>query len=321
MTDSKRQYLVWVALISGGIIWGGFAKRLDGEGRLSYEPNVACMKGSPYGKVLALAMQGPIDVYFHKGVSHATSEALREDKFSVDEDRGHEGGSVDGREHEHEHAEGCGCGAHDHQDEEVEIAVSSAPLHQRLKKRLLKMAAYANRNTDGQPMTPAHEHYLKSVNEDKLKLAYELDPSNYTNYGNYHLFLSMNDFGKSQRDEEAALSLAYRTLEFCKRDEVDPATWLTAANAAYSVIFHIGANYKKYSEFEARESLFEFDFCMENYEKLLDESVKKGSIVSTERLLEMKTRAKFLIKLRQAQGVYMKRIMSNESDGIPSKKE
>lgn len=301
MNGFKGKWLAGVTLVVGGLLCGGGARQLSADGRLNFEPNVACLKGSPYGKVLALAMQGPIGVYFHKGQSHATSEVLNGEKEV----------SVEGRVEEH--AEGCGCGAHDEdEDDKAGPIVAELPFHVRAKKHLQKMDAYAHRKTDGQPMSEAHERYLQSVNEDKLKLAYELDPSNYTNYGNYHLFLSMNDFGKSQMDQDAAFALATRTIEFCKRDQVDPSSWLTASSAAYDKITHIGRNYKKYTELEARESLFEFDKYFKKHEILLDDSLKKGSIISTIRIHEMQERARYLHKLRIAQGIYMKRMMTHQ---------
>lgn len=276
-----------LALVLGLCVWVGFAFNLKDNGRLEFEANVASFKGSPYGKVLALAMQGPIGLYFHKGESHETSEALKEP---------------------HVHADGSIC-HEDHGNEEAEE--SSPPLshHRRAKDQIKKMAAYAHRNTSSLLLSPEHEKYLQSENEDMLRLAYELDPSNYTNYNNYHLFISMNDFGKSAMNQEAAVALARRTILFCQRETVDPASWLTAASAAYNVITYVGLNYEKLTKKQAKASLFEFDECMKTYEMLLDASQKKSLYIPDARLKEMKSRARFLRKLREAQGIYMKRMM------------
>ena len=304
--NKLSKVVVFTVLVLGLSLWVGLAVVLQDEDRLDFEPNVACLKGSPHGKVIALAMQGPIGLYFHQGESHETAEALDDEHDHVERD---DGRSV-------EHAPGCGCGAHEEEvdDGETGSFLTPSPLHLRAKDQIKKMQAYAHRRTEGQPISAAHEHYLQSVIEDKLKLAYELDPSNYMNYGNYHLFLATSTYGKSDYDDDAAVALARRTLEFCKKDEVDPASWLTAASASYNIITHIGRYYKKYSNSEAKASLSEFDYCLKKYENLLDESNEKGFIVSQERLAEMKERAKFLTKLREAQGVYMKRMMSHPND-------
>ena len=82
------------ALIGGVGLWGGMAKKFNAADELSYTPNVACMKGSPYGKVLGLAMQGPIDFYWHKGKTHQ-DEVLLKDSAS-----------------EQGHGDSCGCPVH-----------------------------------------------------------------------------------------------------------------------------------------------------------------------------------------------------------------
>jgi len=184
------------------------------------------------------------------------------------------------------------------------------PLRELMKKQIRTMGARARRRTDDRPLSRAHIEYLESVTEDKLRLAYELDPTNYTNYGNLHLFLSVN-LGKSKSDFAKAQELALNTLEICKKDQVDPASWLTAASAAYNIIYHIGFYHAQYTVKEAKASLKEFDDCMATYEKLLEEAVQGGRIISEERLVELQERAKYLSKLRHAQGVYMKRMMSH----------
>ena len=82
------------ALIAGAALWGGMAVKFAAEDKLSYEPNVACLKGSPYGKIFALAMQGPIGFYWHEGKTHEHASILADD---------------------HEHHAGCADGCHGHQ--------------------------------------------------------------------------------------------------------------------------------------------------------------------------------------------------------------
>lgn len=314
MNATAKKLAMLTTLLAGVALWGGYAQRFNSEGKFEYEPNVACLKGSPYGKVLALAMQGSIDFYWHKGASHEHSEVLNAEN-------GHHEGCPDGCDHdhasvahdfqvEHEHGEGCGCPGHSGQ---AAVAGEGAdPLRERAKRLIKEMAATAHRRTDNKPLSPAHEKYLQGVTEDKLRLAYELDPSNYTNYGNYHLFIATTNFGKEDADDAAAVALARRTLAYCKQDNVDPASWVTAASAAYNIVFHIGQHYQDFTIPEAKASLAEFDHCVQRYHELLEKAVAEGRIVSETRYREMAERIRYLGKLREAQGVYMKRVMSTK---------
>ena len=337
MNSTLSKLTACSTLLLGVGLWGGMAKKFDAENKLSHEPNVACIKGSPYGKVLALAMQGPIDFYWHKGKTHEDEIILSADQKSGHEHDehcadgcddhgghnhiGHNHGSqeqVQEQEQEQEqvhssqeHAEDCGCEVHG-ADANRMLAAQRDPLHIRAKTQIKKMAAAAHRKTDGKPLSSAHQQYLQGVTEDKLRLAYELDPSNYTNYGNYHLFIATTTYGRSNGDEKAAIGLARRTLEFCKRDQADPASWVTAASAAYNVIYHIGKNHDEYSISEAKASLAEFDHCIREYVKLSQVAIEQGRVLSQQRLEEMDARVKYLAKLRSAQGEYMKRVMTSK---------
>lgn len=306
---------MFLTLIAGVALWGGYAQRFNSEGKFEYEPNVACIKGSPYGKVLALAMQGSIDFYWHKGVSHDHSEVLAAENphhegcaDGCDHDHEHDFKTV--TETQHEHGEDCGCGSHGGQTQVVRQ--EAEPLRERAKNLIKKMAASAHRRTDDRPISPAHEKYIQGVTEDKLRLAYELDPTNYTNYGNLHLFIATTTYGRESANDEKAVKLARKTLELCKRDQVDPASWVTAASAAYNIIYYIGRHHDHFTIPEAKASLAEFDYCIGRYRELLELAVEEGRIVSEDRYNEMTERVRYLSKLREAQGSYMKRVMSTK---------
>lgn len=311
MKPNVNQLAVCCSLVVGAGVWGGMAHKFNAADKLVYEPNIACVKGSPYGKVLALAVQGPIDFYWHNGVTHTDAETFNAESAGTD--------CADGcTDHDHSHdthahaGHGDDCGCPEHGGADVQVAEATKSLQQRAKDQIRKMAATAHRKTDGKPLSPAHQKYLQGVTEDKLRMAYELDPSNYTNYGNLHLFISSTDLGKGEADDHKALKLARKTLEFCKNDTTDPASWLTAASAAYNIVYHIGRYHKDYTIPEAKASLAEFDSCIATFDRLCAEAIEQGRIVSAARLEEMQSRAQYLQKLREAQGVYMKRMMTQE---------
>ena len=323
MPSLKARIVVGSVMTVGLVLWGAFAKKLNNQGRFDYEPNVACIKGSPYGKVVALAMQGSIDFYWHKGTTHEHADALGEDHDHGPGGHTHgPGGHMHGPGgHTHGHGEHShGAGGHDFETVDSEggespkqnrvVVEVKEPLRVRAKEKLRKMAATAHRRTDNKPLSRAHVQYIQDVTEDKLKLAYELDPSNYANYGNYHLFIATTSFGREAYNDAAAVKLARKTLNYCKQDNIDPASWVTAASAAYNIIYHIGRYHEHFSVAEAKASLAEFDYCIRRYNQLLGVAVKEERILSEIRYNEMSDRVRYLSMLRQAQGEYMKRMMS-----------
>src|SRR5690606_3062135 len=66
----------------------------------------------------------------------------------------------------------------------------------------------ASERTNPRPRTPAHTFYLRRQAEDKLRIAYELDPSNYANYNSYHLFLTEPQVGTRPTANADVLALA-----------------------------------------------------------------------------------------------------------------
>lgn len=313
MNKNTYRLITGSSLLIGMGLWVGLSVHFDSEDKLSYEPNPVTVKGSPYGKVLALAMQGPIDIYWHSGQSHEHAEALNVEHEHQDgtshshADHAHDHG------HDHPHEPALEVASESTTDESRELAEKKhKPLHTRAKEKLKLMEATGHRKTDGSPISPAHRKYLQSVTEDKLVLAYELDPTNYTNYGNLHLFVATTTFGKSPADDNKAVALAEKTLVACKSDTTDPASWVTAMSAAYNIIYHIGQYHEAFTVVEAKASLKEFDDSFAKYEELLDDAVANGRIVSVARLEELNERVRYMKKLRYAQGVYMKRMMATK---------
>ena len=289
MNSKLSKPVICAAILMGAVLWIGMASKFKSEQKLSYEPNVACIKGSPYGKIFALAIQGPIDVYWHEGENHQHSAINR-----------------------HHHHDGCsdGCQGHHHGSEAAVEFNQEGETLQSLKDNLKRLEAATFQRNNSKPLAPIHKQHLQDVIEDKLHLAYKLDPANYANYGNYHLYLSTSNLGREEANDAAALALAEQTLMVCKKDKVDPASWVTAASAAYNVAYYIAQNHQTHNVTEAKASLAEFDHCIDQYEILLRQALDDGHAIPTVRVQEMNTRVRQLMKLRQALGVHMKRLMS-----------
>ena len=305
-------------LIVGAGLWVTTAKDLDVRGKFDFVPNVATVKGSPYGKVLALAMQAPIDFYEHDGrtgtdfsIYNKESKAGRKSTAGYDDHR--HGHHENGEEHGHEHG-------HEHGDSSEAQVVNHEVLtwHQRAKLKIETMGAFSRRRTSPGG-GDSYRGYLQSVMESKLKFAYELDPTNYVNYGNYSHFLSVSSLGRSsvgvteqyKDDIDVAFGLSKATLALCKRDAHDPASWITASAAAYDMAYYMEKHLDLFDTADVKSALAEFDFCIKRHYELLINLQESNPLTPIARLDEMIANARFLSKLRESYGIYMQRKASN----------
>lgn len=309
MNSYTRQTLLSCAFVAGLALWVSLAMKFDGADRLEFEPNVACLNGSPYGKVLVLVMQEEIEVYTHKGQSHENAILLKNPSEQP-------GGAAVAEDEVHVHGENCGCPDHAAAAVSVEPAQrvrqkKEVPMHKRAKHYVKTLSAYSRRRTDDAELTPAHRQYIEGVIEDKLKFAYSLDPSNQSNYESYYFYLSVSSLGKSKADQEAALDLARQTMAYCRIEDHDPSTALTGAGAAYDIAYYISRHPEKFTAEEAHQVLDEGDEFLKRYEILLDESPQKGFVVTAEQLIQMNDYARQLMARHQAQKTYLKRQMSS----------
>jgi len=298
MKASAKKSMMLLFLVAGLVLSGVLTAQFQKAGKLGYRPNVACMNGSPYGKVLVLIMQDPIETYVHKGVRHEDAKYLNEEGHE-DEHAGHH--------HDHDGCASC-------EAEAKEIAAAKArgkqkqPLHREWKQYFEKLVAFTHRKTGGYRVTAAHEQYLQGIIEDKMRFSYELDPANNTNYESLYLYLTIDDLGKSRANPKVAYELAQRTIDYCKRDKADPASMLTGANAAGDVGFYMSQNQDLFTWDEVLANLADFEYCLKRYGDLLPKMVENGFRVSEARVLEMNNRAKYLTTRLNAQKKVLRRV-------------
>lgn len=292
-----QKSIIATTLVVGAGLWVATAKSLELSTKLDYTPNVLTIKGSPYGKVLALAMQGPIDSYWHYGQTHEHVDILNAEDGSEAHDHGHD--------HDHSHD-------HDNYNSESEKLSEEASLvwNVRAKEKIRKMSAYTYRVTNRMGKSKAHVDYLKGATEDKIKFAYDLDSTNYANYNNYHLFLTITDFGSSPADSEKAYDMSVSTLMLCKSDNYDPNVWITAASAAYNIIFYMGENPDKFARVELDSALFELDNCLKRFIELYNDAIDRN-VISSARINELASYYQSVAKLRESYGVYMSKLANN----------
>jgi hypothetical protein len=203
-TARKSTIFLLLALVGAG--WAWQAVSLREAGKFDLVPNFAAIGRSPYGKTLAMAVQGPVDVYWHKG---------REAHHDHDE-HGLAGG---------EPCEESGCSEADDERGTSGLFAAAKSFVEQME------AAVVNPNTP-YGHSRAHEKYLHRQIEKKLEVAYWLDPGNYANFNALVLFLSESALASRELDPEKVYYFAERTISFVESGErVNPEPWLTAASA------------------------------------------------------------------------------------------
>ncbi|HEX7262139.1 MAG TPA: hypothetical protein VF258_10020, partial [Luteolibacter sp.] len=238
------------------------------------------VNGSPYGEVFAMAMQTPIDTFFHEA-THDTH-------------------------HHHEDGEEChDCKHHEEEASDATTAsVSSLPTS--LQNLLSTLAKTAEVRTNPKAASDAHKRYLRRQVEDKLRFAYQLDPAHYGNYNSLHFFLTEPQLGTRPQLTPSAAKLAEDTIQYCLKQENDPRPALTAAAAATNIL-HLMFNDQlnktpKFNTTHMREYLNLLDHCIARYATLAKQwdGSKQWELLSPQRIAECNERFHFIRKIRDA---------------------
>lgn len=270
--------------VSGVALWSHGANRLAAGGDFDYRPNPLGLKTSPYGAVVALALQGGIESDWH-GTMEVGGETTP--------------CSACGHNHG---AEGDAC-HDDHQSEASESWIDHVELA-------------ATERTNPTPVTKGHQLYLRRQTEDQLQLAYELDPSNYANYNSYHLFLTEPSVGTRPVLTEKVIELSNSTITYCLAEESDPRPALTAAAAAGNVLELMFLHREGHSIEQMRQQLHALDFALGKHQMLTEKWISTGEFqdLSPARQSEMIERLKFVIKVRDAAVKTIARMASPTAD-------
>ena len=239
--SNKLRITQVVLLVVGMATWVVVAGILRKGGDLEYRPNILHLKGSPYGRTLALAMRGPADVYWHRGEVH-------------DDEPG--GCDHEGCDHEHgkcDHGD-CEDGACGHADaaappttmaDMVEQLAEEAAEHEEcehgeeeeavggpeitgLRPYLLdtiaamRKAYHSRSNQRGEGKL--HKAFVMAETERRLALSYQMDPTNTSCYGTYFLFLAEaiarieDEEGEEnviRQRRNSAFELSHYTILYC----------------------------------------------------------------------------------------------------------
>lgn len=288
-----------LCLIGTGMFAWAFAGRpLVADSDLNVPLNPMGINGSPYGEVFAMAMQGPIDTFFH--------------------------GAMGTGVHRHVNGESCasckGTPAMDSSGPKIfripqpeatpaadkaSIAKSKPPLGQRFENFLASLNKLEVVSTNPKATSGAHKLYLRRQTENKLRFAYNLDPSHYGNYNSLNLFLS-EGIGTYPEAKNSVAKLAEQTINYCLKQEHDPRPALTAAAAATNILQFMFADQHEekpsYNTTQMRQALGILDQSLARYNALAKEwdETKQWDLISTQRINECEDRYTFITKIREA---------------------
>ena len=284
---NPRPLILTLATALGGLaLWTSAGGRLMETGSFDFRPNPLGLKNSPYGQVIAMAVQAPMDQDFHSTMFTSTS-AAPEPEAAAEPDA---------------ETSGCPtCGEHHCNHGDV-------PASRDWIERLEQITA---KRTNPRPPTPAHRLFLRLQIEKRLRLAYDLDPSHYGNYAAYHLFLVEPQLGTSKLAPKEnylfARNIAERTLRYCLHEQQDCRASLTAAAAAYNILEMMLLFPEDFSNEERRQQLVMLDFCLRRHVELHQQAIEDGTwdLLSPQRQDEVLFRQGFAMRLRDAaeQGV------------------
>ena len=271
---NTKPRIIQIGLLGIGLtVWlvtGGVLKK---RGDFDFQPNVMHLKGSPYGRTLALAMRGPADVFWHRGEVHddcgseCGQEGCEHDHSGCD----HEAGGCEHEECEHEgcdhgedplpggdsaselaamagrlseeHAEHEAAEHGEHEDDPA--AQEFTGVRDFLLDTIADMrkARHSRNNPRGEGRM--HRAYVMGETQRRLALGFQMDPTNIACYGSYFMFLAealarvegeQGEEAVIRARRKAAMDLAKYTFGYCLNYQDEAPAMVTAATAAHDYL-------------------------------------------------------------------------------------
>jgi hypothetical protein len=266
-------------LIGAGVLaWALAARPLILNPELDAPLNPLGINTSPYGEVIAMAMQSPIETYFHEGMGSGS----------------------------HHHEAGGKCDACTESQPESTPATKKPTLNARLETLLTSLDKVAEIRTNPKAASDALKRHLRRQAEDKLRFAYQLDPAHYANYNALHFFLTEPAVGTRPELTPSAAKLAEDTIQYCLKQDQDPRPTLTAAAAATNILHLMFADSHnetpKFTPSQMRQCMNLLDHCIARYDKIAKDwdQAKSWDRLSPQRITECEERFRFICKIRDA---------------------
>ncbi|MEI6673659.1 MAG: hypothetical protein WCO57_00620 [Verrucomicrobiota bacterium] len=281
---------------AGGLAWAFAGRPLLANPDLNAPVNPLGIQRSPYGEVIAMAMQGPIDTYTDAGLSGST--------YQQEADK-------DGNEQEQAASA------------PTDTKNGHATLGQHLGNLLSFLDKASTARTNPKPASDALKRYLRRQAEDKLRLAYQLDPAHYGNYNSLHFFLTEPAVGTRPELTPTAAKLANDTIQYCLRQDHDPRPALTAAAAATNILHLMFSDQHnatpRHNTTQMRQCLAILDHCLARYTRISQEwdLSRNWDLLSPQRITECEMRRQFIGKIRDAAEKTIIRL-ENETHATPN---
>lgn len=303
MSPSLSRTLTLATMIVAGMAGSAWVGTMLGDREeLQHPINPFGVNRSPYGEVFAMAMQGPINTDFHVGMYGATPEEMVQLQRENERRRPKPGSLLivvpDPEELE--------------STEDPPLPPGVIPKMQHL---IDQMRTGHARRTNKLPASDALKFHIRRSAEDKLRLAYNLDPSHYANYNSLHFFLT-EGIGTRPELQASVDELARETIDYCLSREDDPRPALTAAAACTNLLQlmfrqHLYGQRARTLE-EMRAVLTQLDEAIATYQRIAAEwdRTHKWQRLSPQRIDECQTRIGFIINIRNASEKTIERILS-----------
>ena len=264
----------------GALGWAIAGRPLIANPDLDVPLNALGINRSPYGEVIAMAMQGPIDTLFDAGTA-VTGSSIKGGSRTLPDIK-----------------------AGITQQAPPRMVARSLNVHLEALLESLYEASEARNNPTA--ASEGLKRYLRRQAEDKLRFAYQLDPSHYGNYNALHFFLTEPAVGTHPELTPSAAILAEDTIQYCLRQDQDPRPALTAAAAATNIL-HLMFNDVQnttpmYTPAQMRQCLNLLDHCLARYTRIClewDQS-NQWARFSPQRIAECQERFQFIGKIREA---------------------
>jgi len=273
---------------AGALAWAFTGRPLIANSDLDVPFNPLGINRSPYGEVIAMAMQGPIDIFFDAGMSGGASSPKSEKRAAP--------------------------------EVKAEIKSQMPPNHAtlslsaRLGTLLSSLDEASETRTNPKAASEGLKRYLRRQAEDKLRFAYQLDPAHYGNYNALHFFLTEPAIGTRPELTPSAAKLAEDTIQYCLRQDQDPRPALTAAAAATNILHLMFSDQlnesPKYTVAQMRQCLLVLDHCLDRYASVAEgwTQSRQWELLSPLRIAECQERRQFIGKVRDAAELTIRRL-------------
>ena len=265
---------------AGALAWVFTGRPLTANSDLDVPFNPFGINRSPYGEVIAMAMQGPIDTFFDAGMSGGKEDSKSESKapqeFKVED------------------------------KPQTPLKKATPSLNARLGTVLNSFDEASETRTNPKATSEGLKRYLRRQAEDKLRFAYQLDPAHYGNYNALHFFLTEPAIGTRPELTPSAAKLAEDTIQYCLKQDQDPRPALTAAAAATNILHLMFSDLHnetpKYTVAQMRQCLLVLDHCLARYTGIAQEwtQSRQWELLSPLRVAECQERRYFIGKVRDA---------------------